>query len=136
MPADNTHHLVAAARRRALGAWPTASVGGDHVPVGRPARPRSGAAAPAALPPSRPPSTPQCCCTATTAPGARRPDRAPTLSGTGRGMLVWTMSDAVLVATPSYFEAVMLKKVLDRQPGVRAVRAEKVASSPGAPPHK
>jgi hypothetical protein len=46
------------------------------------------------------------------------------------------MSDSVLVATPSYFEAVMLKKVLDRQPGVRAVRAEKVASSPGAPPRK
>jgi hypothetical protein len=66
------------------------------------------------------------------ATSARQAARA-ALSGTGRGMLVWTMSDAVQVATPSYFEAVMLKKVLDRQPGVGAVRAEKVASSPGAP---
>jgi hypothetical protein len=69
------------------------------------------------------------------ATSARQAARA-ALSGTGRGMLVWTMSDSVLVATPSYVEAVMLKKVLDRQPGVRAVRAEKVASSPGAPPRK
>ena len=58
------------------------------------------------------------------------------LSGAGRSIVTQRMSESVLLSTPTYFEAVMLKKLLGRQPGVRATHVEKPASSPGAAPRK